>query len=391
MREFEKVLSEHMQMMREREKQLEKEGIRVFKLSTTERQEFKECRQKWNFASYSRHGIEKALPSPALWFGTSIHDALEHLYNGEFDSAEKLVAHWKNWVQEYLASQTEEDSLVQQSKIDELLDLGPVMLEGYFTWSQFADHKEDTGFKNVLATEQEFMVPVKDDDGNIFRFEDGAGVLWEAWLVGRWDMLVEDFNGDYWILDHKTSRDKVNAEKLIWDDQMTVYLWAAREIYHKPFKGCYYNVLRKKVPTVPQVLKSGKMSVAKMIDTTYDVYLQALVDNGLNPDEYEEMLSYLLAKPNTFFERLRVERQPYELDMAGKFLCREALDMLNAPNIYPNFTQDCSWKCDYIPLCLGICKGDDVQYLLESQYRKRKLEEDSVYFRKDDSSDDASN
>ena len=43
------VFLDHMNHMHAREKLLEREGVKVFRLSTTEREEFKECRRRWDF------------------------------------------------------------------------------------------------------------------------------------------------------------------------------------------------------------------------------------------------------------------------------------------------------------------------------------------------------
>ena len=379
--DFKKELSQHMEMMRMHQQEIEAAGGHIFKLSTTERQEFMECRKRWDYGSLSRQAIERKMPSAALWFGTSIHWALEQWYSGM--DAQEVIPAWQQWIENYLKDLPEEDLLLQESKINEMKDLGAKMLEGYISWSKFADNKESTGFKNVLATEQEFAVQIPTQNGPL-QVKDKDGHIWEPWLVGRWDMIVEDFNGKPWILDHKTSKDKVNAEMLLWDDQMTVYLWAAFQIFGIPFEGCMYNVLRKKIPTVPYLLKAGGLTKAKSIDTTYDTYFKAILDNQLNPDDYQDILEYLITKPNTFFERVKLSRNLHELQTTETYLRQQALDMMCTPSIYPNFTRDCSWKCDYISLCLGEQKGDDVDFLRKQSFRKRVTPEESIYQRGED-------
>jgi hypothetical protein len=55
--------------------------------------------------------------------------------------------------------------------------------------------------------------------------------------------------------------------------------------------------------------------------------------------------------------------------------------MLNAPYIYPNPTRDCIWRCGFRDLCLATNRDDDVDYLKKNMYRKRPLDENSVYRR----------
>lgn len=380
----------HMEMMITRSQELENQGVKVFRLSTTERQEFKECRRKWDFSSLSRQAIEPKRPALALWFGTGIHYALEMFYSeipieGKEVETPVSVLHWRKWVEEQIETMEKELGGLESEQLqvlEEAKRLGEGILEGYERWASLADTTEEFGFKNLLCTEKEFAIIVPDEKGMPYRFTDANSQVWEIWLVGRLDMIVEDFDGGIWILDHKTSKDRLDKELLILDDQMTVYLWAIQQILGLPVKGCYYNVLRKKIPVVPKVLVNGKaLSQDKSIDTTYDVYLQAILDNGFNEAEYDKILDFLASKKTDFFERVKIRRNQHEIGMAGRLLLLEAIDMLNAPYIYPNPTWDCKWKCDYKDLCLAINRNDDVTYLREALFQPRKVSDLSVYNR----------
>ena len=384
------IFEQHMQAMHEREKALAEQGIKIFRLSTTERQEFKECRRRWDFSSLSRQALEANRPAIALWFGTGIHHVLEHLYQlrqtgTPADEHEFVDRTWDEWVQSEF-ERIEKDAGVlwdeQKAELEQSVDLGRGMLHGYVDWSSVADFVEPNGFKQVLYTEKEFAVWVPDQDGEPYHFTDAKGQVWEIWLVGRLDLFVEDFDGRIWVVDHKTSKDRLDTEILTLDDQMTMYIWAAQRILGREIAGCLYNVLRKKLPVVPKVLASGKgLSKDKSMDTTYDVYLQALDDNGFDPEDYAEYLQMLKNKDTGFFTRARVYRNQHEIAMAGRMLLLEAIDMLNDPYIYPTPTWDCRWKCDYRTLCVAMNRNDDMDYLLKTLYRKRQVEEDSEYAR----------
>lgn len=385
-----------MDTVKKLEEKLNSESILIFKLSTTERQEFKECRRRWDFGSLSRQAIEPNRPAIALWFGTGIHHALEMYYSNEpFNDGDKELSmasdpykcvdlHWRDWCKKEIARIEESQVALwdeQKEELQKMVELGSGMLQNYITWAAKEDSSTANGFKEVLYTEREFEVPLLNDDGSLFIFKDGNDQQWAIFLVGRLDMVVKDFEDRLWILDHKTSKDRLDPEILTLDDQMTLYLWAVQQIIGSPLEGCYYNVLRKKLPSEPQMLKSGGLSKSKMIDTTYDVYLQAIFDNGLDPADYEDILDYLVNKDCGFFTRAKVHRNKHEIDMAGRMLRMEAIDMLNAPYIYPNPTRDCKWKCDYMPLCIAMNRNDDVAFMINSMYRPRVKEEDSVYNR----------
>lgn len=409
------IFEQQQKYMAEREKELNAKGVKIFRLSTTERGEFKECRRRWDFSSFSRQALEPKKSHYALSFGTAMHYGLEMYYSGKESPQGAFRQKWMElsiktiyglrgeevpeWVEEQgsyyrwvedafeKALPLADEYFAQDVKA--LLQLGTDMLSGYENWSQVADRSKELGFKSVEYVEKEFAVVVRDQKGEPYLFTDGGGQRWEIWLVGRFDMVVKDYDDWYWILDHKSSKDKLNSDQLTLDDQMTMYMWALSQIlamwqpeYAEKIAGCYYNVLRKKLPRVPPVLKDGKsLSKAKDIDTTYEVYLQAIIDNGFDPEDYQQILEYLQRQPNTFFQREKVRRNVYEIANAGNLLLLEAIDMLNAPYIYPHFTWDCRWKCDFKELCLTMNRHDDISWMIKALYQKRSLDEGSVYNR----------
>ena len=370
----------HQEWMRDHLQKLEKEGVKVFKISTTEREEFKRCRRRWDFSSLSRKGLEPKKASIPLWFGTGIHYGLEKYYSGQGHSYE----HFAEWADKQFAQFKEKLVLYpeQIKELEDMKELGVKMLEGYETWAAVEDFHPERGFKQVLHTEVEFQTPILDEEDNPLRFTDARGQVWELHLVGRLDLVVEDFDGRIWLMDHKTSKDKLDPEILILNDQMTVYLWAAQQVFGVRFEGALYNVLRKKLPTVPRVLANGKgLSKDKSIDTTYEVYLQAIHDNGFNEEDYQDILQHLQNKPNTFYQRERIRRNQYEIAMAGYMLRLEGIDMLNDPFIYTNATWDCRWDCDFVSVCKAMNRNDDWQWMLDTMFQKRQPGEGSVYAR----------
>ena len=346
------------------------EGVHIFKYSTTERQDFKFCRRLWDYASPSRQGYEKKHEHEALWMGKGIHHCLEMHYREGAD----VVPTWKDWLAEQVAKieplvpeKAKEDF---SKRIKEIEVLGEGMLVNYVTWAMVADNSEEIGFKEILSVEREFQVPLRDAAGDVLRWKDREGTIWEIHLVGRLDMLVKDFSDRIWLVDHKTSKDKLDTEGLIMDDQMTIYIWAVEQIIGLPIEGALYNVLRKKLPTIPMQLKAGGLSQDKSIDTTLEVYMAEVERLELNPDDYAKMVDILSNKPNTFQQREKVRRTRYEIKRAGYLLILEGIDMLNAPFIYPNPNWDCKWRCDFKELCVAENRGEDIKWMLETLYQK---------------------
>lgn len=46
------------------------------------------------------------------------------------------------------------------------------------------------------------------------------------------------------------------------------------------------------------------------------------------------------------------------------------------PSFYPNPTSDCSWECDFLPVCCQMDDGSDFGYTLERSYRIRPKEDE---------------
>ena len=374
--EFELIWRDYQLNLGTHLEECERDGVHIFKYSTTERQDFKYCRRLWDFASPSRKGLAKKQVHEALWMGTGFHHVLEEYYrNNVSDLPEEFVATtWNEWLDEEVKRLEDQilprDVEAFQESVDNMRTLGEGMLVNYVTWAQKADLDEETGFKNILSVEREFQVPVRDAEGNIARWTDRNGEVWEVHLVGRMDMLVLDFSDRVWVVDHKTSKDRVNVEHLILDDQMTIYIWAIQQILGVEVEGALYNCVRKKLPTIPKELKAGGLSQAKDIDTTYDVYLKAIEEHEFDPADYQKILNILADKPNGFQMREKVRRNQHEIALAGHLLLCEGIDMLNAPFIYPNPNWDCSWRCDYKPLCEAVNRGDDVQFIIDKAYEK---------------------
>src|SRR5690606_21998830 len=95
--------------------------------------------------------------------------------------------------------------------------------------------------------------------------------------------------------------------------------------------------------------------------------------HGFDPSDYADILEILKAKGNTFFQREKVYKSQAEIANWGRQLYDDYVDMVDNPRIYPNFTWDCRWDCDFQPLCAAIQKGEDWEFLAQIQYRKRDL------------------
>jgi hypothetical protein len=102
-----------------------------------------------------------------------------------------------------------------------------------------------------------------------------------------------------------------------------------------------YNILLKKVPKPPRVLKSGALSKAKSQLTTPWLYRKAIEENDLDPADYEEFVASL--DPHAFNVRHRVHVTPERIEWWERFLI-DLMNEMKDPLITP---VDAVWRCAY--------------------------------------------
>lgn len=362
-------------------------------IRTSDRKSFKMCRQAWDFGSKIRQDFEPVVVPKALEFGTAIHAGLEAYYEpqsqnfpDETRTAIAITMFMNENTAQYHARSNDMQEIVDDYKERE--ELGRGMLNYYCgEWAPKNDN-----FK-VVAVEQEFEVPVlvpldvylksTGSTGwqNGFAVDTTTRQLYYKGLPvvyqGRIDMIVEDEDGDLWIVDHKTARAfKEEMFHLDVDTQVTSYAWAAQFFLDKPIAGVIYNQIKKSYPTEPKVLKSGKLSKDKSQSTTYDLYVKAIEAGGHNEADYTEFLDYLWSSGPEFVRRFQLDRSQSELDTQGRMIYDESLDMLGNPSIYPNPSEMVCGGCAFQGPCLATMENSDPNFILTDPmaYRKRSVD-----------------
>jgi len=358
--DFQGIIQQHKARVANRKEKAETKGRVLRKVSTTEMADFMRCRQRWDYSSLSRKGLEPIEPVAALQFGTGIHACLDEMYT----TTKKIGAmYWEQWL--------DANADKSQEGYQEMKELGQAMLEGYAAWSEEQDADEFTGISHVLATELEFEVflaECKDTD---------------IYLVGRWDMIIIDPYERIWLVDHKTSKTSVGEESLHRNWQMYCYVWALQEVLQHPIEGVYYNVLRKKIPSTPRMLKDGTLSIDKNQDTTLELYKAAMESLCIDAEEerYQDILRYLESKGNTFFQRHIIRVTHGETLEQNRYMRHVAWEMASDPLIYPHVHSRCYLMCPYAILCEQRSRGFNPDSLVKENFRKRVTAEGSVYQR----------
>lgn len=334
-------------------------------IRTSDRGQFKKCREFWNFTSRIRMDYDYIPGIKALDFGTAIHKGMDVLYNPETWGIDRSVT-------QQLALASFVETLTQQRKrieeaqgrvfddeqrldFQERRELGVGMLEHYFLWAPMQD-----AYLRPLFVEVEFEVPIPGLPGYVYQ--------------GRVDVIWEDIrDGTIWIGDHKTAAQFGDQSHLDLDQQCGSYGWALKHHLGLDVQGVIYNELRKKVPEPPAVLKNGRLSQNKSQNTTPEIFIRTCIELGQNPKDYADFIQTLREEGQEYFRRAQVHRTAKEYEILEQNIRLEALDMTQDPSIYPNPSQWNCRGCQFKTPCVMKQDGSDYQWFLDHSgyYQKR--------------------
>lgn len=302
----------------------------------TDISKFIDCRRKYDY-SVNQCLKRKAKESGPLWFGTTMHSVWAHLYSNGGTSIvtpDDLKSVWF--------------ALLSEDNTDDRNAMTPMahsMIDQYHEYAKINDNFE------VLGIEKELRSPITLFNGEVVE------------LIATLDMIIQDKDtGSVYIVDHKNLASFADVGDLERDFQMSAYLWMGMN-QKLDTKGAIYNMIRKDIPAEPLFMNSGELSTKKNIDTTYDKYLQAINQYGLDWEDYSDILERL--KLNSFVKRERIFRtsrflRNFELQLKGK------ISDMYEPHIYPceesGVFSHCR-KCSYQSLCKAENDGSDIELL----------------------------
>lgn len=345
---------------------------------------YKSCRRKWGWASPLRANLEPNIPYVPFFLGRGIHYCLEQYYLGwGTETIVPPIGHLDEWAKNELKQMEEATGSLwagESAQFDEQLELATAMLTHYMVWQ-----KKDTSIwgdehlewldlpGGKKALEVEFEVPLYGESGHKSS---------RVFLQGRFDGLVRNVvDNTLWIWETKTTRSiKELGRSLANDEQCGAYIYAAQQLYGEPVAGVLYNILRKKAPAQPEVLKNGMLSKKMSIDTSAEMYIEAIkkqhpgISERLAMQEYGDIVTHLAESDDQrFFARIPVKRTPYEIKQLAHDLHTVALEMVRPSTpVYPAPSwMNCNF-CSFKNPCLAYNAGADYQFLLDNEYRKRE-------------------
>lgn len=178
------------------------------------------------------------------------------------------------------------------------------------------------------------------------------------------------------VCETKTAKRIPEEEKRIWDIQTILYAWGLNESGYD-INAVIWDYIRTKTPTIPRLLKNGELSQAQDIDTTYDVYYQAILDNlgKSHIKDYKEMLDRLEFRPDQFYKRVTqaISKVMMKSVVRGaKISSLEILRMSRLP--VRNISGFTCPTCFYSSLCYAEVRGIDSDFIRQKEFMKKEDE-----------------
>lgn len=308
---------------------------------------WRKCPMAHHYKYYQ--GLEKVKKGLPLLIGSAIHSVIEE-YTEHRNPQIPLDQFRKDFNKLFLEEKAE------------LGDL-PTELEGIMS-AYFKYYENDGLTYPIRRRGVRSEIPIFVDLDNHTRF------------VGYVDAFPRDQEGRNWIMDTKSCKSIPEEAQRFADYQLVTYCWLVPQLGYPVPDGVIWNYVKKKSPTVPEVLKSGQLSKAKSIDSTYDVYMTA-VDRLLGPEarpEYEEFAQTLKGRESKFFRRIYLPKPNSE--MVGTVV-RDLLSSIKEIHTYGptsmvrNTTKDCSW-CSYYNICQAELRGLDSDFIRANEYTTKE-------------------
>lgn len=302
--------------------------------------------------------------SKPLKRGTWIHELLEAYYNGE------------DWKAVHRHNTARFAELFDEEK-DKLGDLPKECMRLFrsYLWH----YKNDEDWTVIEA------------EGKLTATLPASGVEWQ----GKFDMLVEDGEGDLWMVDHKSHRVLPSLTHRLLDQQSILYIWAARENGIN-VKGFVWNYIRTSAPKEVRVTKQGRIAANQGVTdypTAYTSLVQQFGKDGI--DQYKPYLRDLAkmrykfgeAQLSPFFVRTHMEksdemiaRAVAEADHTADRYAEYPFDDRDAVERVPD--RSCDW-CSYKNLCTTELIGGNADNVRRQEF----ITQDPFHYYKGQSDD----
>ena len=325
-------------MLTPEDKNHQHHGVIPYKVSASKLRDWMRCRRMWWLTWVRQLTLEEGLTDLRAT-GTRVHKALAGWYVPESegpvdprDGIEKAIADdWARLLERSGVDEEHENYERIKTKWEQNTSLERAMVEGYMEWLE--ETGADAGL-TFVASETELSADLETVDH--------AGNFLLVHLMGRLDArAIRDVDQARQFVDHKTVGNFTDPLKMIqMDPQMLMYgllEFLNTEEGEARCDGALYNMLRRVKRTAA-------------------------------------------AKP-PFYAREEVRMSEIQLDSFRQNVIGAARDMVQAEAlleeggdpmevVYPTKDSDCSWKCDFFPVCPLFNDGSRAEDMISGLYRQ---------------------
>ena len=298
-------------------------------------------------------GLKKKRKELPLFRGDWLHQLLEVHYTGG------------DWEERQASLEAEFFRLFEEER-EELGDL-PTETRRIFTSYLMRWAREDKGMTVIDAEiDEEVELP----NGEKFRL-----------II---DLLVEEHGSGLWIWDHKTVGKFMPSNFMLIDSQLARYFWGAKQMGYN-VRGILFNELITKPPTVPETLKSGRLTQRRNLRCDVYTYYRTIKELGQEPGSYKDMLLHLKSQQDEWFRRTRLPKDPAltQRTVAEMLMTIGEIHRATKDGHFPRTPmKSCVWDCAFADPCMIELMGGDISDVVKSRYTtadERAKEAKSVY------------
>lgn len=321
------------------------------------------CPFKW-FVAFGL-GITPMVVSPKPHLGTMVHAGLHAAITCKDDHTRQAI---KRAIIDIVVEYTDKHQISLDTGNDELIDIYAIERQEveergkkaidicYRAFDKFISEFEPMEKDGVILSEYRFTAPdVLNDPNNPIN------------ITGTIDCIAKErATGHVWLIDFKVRGQFANE----FDEEVNVQFATYQYFLMQqgiPVIGTMQYQIYNELPKIPPLLQSGKALSRADIRTDWHTYKATVLNHGFDPADYKEMEAKLASKE--FYRILKDYRNSDTVTNYFNTIMVPALTaIVNKPDPIRAMS---SWNClgcDVRRLCLAGLRGDDVDYIIESEF-----------------------
>ena len=313
--------------------------METIKISQSRVKTWRQCQ----FAYYQKYvqGLRKKVVKRPFTFGGIVHELIEE-YANHRDPFKKLDEIKKE------KGQLFDQEIELYGDIIE--DIRNIMIEYFQYWG---DDSLLYLRRNHRYAEHEFNIDI------------GNGIIFH----GKIDAIAKTPNKLLWVVEHKTFKRMPDNDERWRNLQSAVYLKALQMTGLGEADGICWDYIHSGVPEVPKVLKSGKLSEAKL-NTLPNVIKRYAEEQGYDLNFSKKLLESAQQNLTNYFIRIFTPINQDIVDNVYRDFVDSARELVenHGNKKVKNIGMHCKF-CDYEPICRAELTGSDVDVIIKSQYK----------------------